>query len=233
MLSIIIPTYNEEKYLPKLLKSIKNQTFKDYEIIVSDNNSKDKTRQIAKEFGCKLVKGGNYPGISRNKGSKKAKGNFLLFVDADCLIPKNFLKSAMNEIETKNLDIAGCKVMPLSNKIVDNIAFSIYNLWIIATQFFYANASGHGIFCKKILHNKIKGFNENIKLSEDMDYCKRAGKKGKFRILNSVIIHTSARRFDNYGRFNTYLKLFLSAFYRLIFGEIKSNIFNYRFDYKK
>ena len=233
MLSIIIPTLNEEKYLPKLLKSIKNQTFKDYEIIVSDNNSKDKTRQIAKEFGCKLVKGGNYPGISRNKGSKKAKGNFLLFVDADCVIPKNFLKSAMNEIKTKNLDIAGCKVMPLSNKIVDNIAFSIYNLWIITTQFFYANASGHGIFCKKNLHNKIKGFNENIKLSEDMDYCKRARKKGKFRILNSVIIHTSTRRFDNYGRFNTYLKLFLSAFYRIIFGEIKTNIFNYRFDYKK
>ena len=163
MLRIIIPTLNEGKYLPELLKSIKNQTFKDYEIIVSDNNSKDKTRQIAKEFGCELVKGGNYPGISRNNGSKKAKGDFLLFVDADCIIPKNFLRSAMNEIKTKNLDIAGCKVMPLSNKIVDNIAFSIYNLWIIATQFFYANASGHGIFCEKNLHNKIKGFNENIK----------------------------------------------------------------------
>lgn len=233
MLSIIIPTLNEEKYLPKLLKSIKSQTFKDYEIIVVDNNSKDKTRTIAKKFGCKVVKGGEHPGISRNRGSRKAKGNLLLFMDADCEIHKGFLKNAVNEIKTKNLDIAGCKVMPLSNRIDDNIAFSIYNSWIIATQLFYANASGHGIFCNKKLHNKIKGFNENIRLSEDMDYCKRANKIGKFRILKSTIIHTSTRRFDYYGRFNTYLKLLLSAFYRPIFGEIKSNIFNYRFNYKK
>ena len=49
MISIVIPTLNEEKYLSKLLKSIKNQTFKDYEIIVSDNNSKDNTKKIAKK----------------------------------------------------------------------------------------------------------------------------------------------------------------------------------------
>ena len=233
MLSIIIPTLNEEKYLPKLLDSIKNQSFKDYEIVVADSNSKDKTREIVKKFNCKLTKGGNHPGISRNKGAKMAKGDLLLFMDADCIMHKDFLKNALNEIKTKNLSIAGCKVMPLSKRIDDKIAFSIYNLWILSTQFFYANASGHGIFCKKNLHNKTKGFDESIKLSEDMDYCKRARKHGKFRILKSVIIYTSTRRFDNYGRFNTHLKLLFSAFYRPIFGEIKSNIFNYRFDYKK
>jgi len=233
MLSIIIPTFNEEKYLPKLLQSIKKQGFKDYEVIVADYNSKDKTRQIAKKFGCKVSKGGNHPGISRNMGAKIAKGDFLLFMDADCIMQKEFLKNAMSEIKNKNLKIAGCKVMPLSKRIVDNLAFSIYNLWILATQFFYANASGHGIFCEKKLHIKTKGFNEKIKLSEDMDYCKRAKKLGKFRILSSVTVYTSTRRFDHYGRFSTFLKLLLSAFYRPIFGEIKTHTFNYRFDYKK
>jgi len=105
--------------------------------------------------------------------------------------------------------------------------------WIFSTQIYYPNATAHGLFCKKELHKDINGFNEKITLSEDMDYCKRAGKKGKFRIMNSVRVFTSTRRFDYYGHFSVFLKLFLSAMYRLIFGEIKSNIFHYNFDYKK
>lgn len=231
MLSIIIPTLNEEKYLPKLLKSVKSQTFKDYEIIVADYNSKDKTRQIAKRFGCKLVNGG-LPPKARNSGANKAKGSLLFFIDADCILRKNFFEKALNEIKDKNLDIAGCRIFPLSNKNIDKFAFLIYNFWIISTQKFYPNASGHGIFCKKELYKKINGFDEKIKLSEDMDYCKRAAKKGKFSILNSVRVFTSTRRFDCYGRPMVFLKLLFSALYRPIFGEIKSNIFNYRFDYK-
>ena len=92
MLSIIIPTKNEEKYLPNLLRSIKKQTFKDYEIIVADNNSKDKTKKIAKRYGCKIVKGG-LPGKARNQGAKFAEGDILLFLDSDPeLKTKIFLK---------------------------------------------------------------------------------------------------------------------------------------------
>ena len=57
-LSIIIPTYNEEKYLPELLKSIKEQNFSSYEIIVADNDSNDNTVKIAESYGCKVVSGG-------------------------------------------------------------------------------------------------------------------------------------------------------------------------------
>ena len=57
-LSIIIPTYNEEWYLPKLLDSLDNQTFSDFEIIVADNHSKDCTVSVAKKHGCRVVKGG-------------------------------------------------------------------------------------------------------------------------------------------------------------------------------
>ena len=54
MISIIIPAYNEGKYLPKLLKCIKDQTYKNYEVIVADADSKDKTKEIAKKFGCRI-----------------------------------------------------------------------------------------------------------------------------------------------------------------------------------
>lgn len=232
MLTIIIPTLNEEKYLPKLLGNLKRQKLKNYEIIIADAGSKDNTRKIAKKYWCNIVKGG-LPAVGRNNGAKKSKGRLLFFIDADCQIDDNFFQKALNEIEKKNLDLAGCFVWPLSNKVFDKIQFGIYNSWIFITQFFYPNASGHGIFCKKYIHNKINGFDERIMLSEDMDYVKRASKYGKFRILRSVNIFTSVRRFENEGRLKLGLKLLLSAFYRVVFGEIKNNIFKYRFSYKK
>lgn len=76
--SIVIPTYNEEEYLPKLLESIKMQSYDDYEIIVADANSNDRTREIAEEYGCIVVEGG-LPAVGRNNGAKVAKGEIILF----------------------------------------------------------------------------------------------------------------------------------------------------------
>ena len=233
MISIIIPTLNEEKYLEKLLNCIKKQTYKDYEIIVSDYNSKDKTRQVAKKFKCKIANGG-LPAKGRNTGAKAAKGDILFFIDADCVIKKDFLQKSLNEIKNRNLDVAGCYLWPLSRRVFDNSVFALFNFWIFLTQFFYASGpAGAGIFCKKSLHQKIKGFDEKIKLSEDMDYVKRASKYGKFRILSTVRTYTSVRRFNKEGRLKLVMKLFLAGVHRLIFGEIRTDIFKYRFNYKK
>lgn len=231
MLSIIIPTLNEEKYLPSLLKNIKDNNLENYEIIVADNNSKDKTRQIAKKYGCKVVQGA-LPSKAKNNGAKIARGSLLFFIDADCNIDKKFLNKALNEIDQKKSEVATCYVWPSTKNILINFEFGLYNSWIFFTQSFYANAS-HGIFCSKKIHKKIKGFDEEIKLSEDMDYVKRASKFGKFRILNSVKFSTSARRFEQEGAVKTGLKLLLSIFYRALFGEIKTDIFKYRFKHAK
>ncbi|MBI2650149.1 glycosyltransferase [Candidatus Woesearchaeota archaeon] len=232
MISIIIPAYNEEKYLPKLLECIKKQTYKDYEIIVADANSKDRTRQIAKKHGCRTVNGG-MPSVGRNNGAKAAKGDILLFLDADSLIEKDFLENALGDIEKRNLDVAGSYLHPLSGKFTDRIFLAIFNAWTCTTQFFYPNACGSGIFCKKSLHEKVNGFDETIKLSEDMDYVRRAGKYGKFRIIKNSKLVYSMRRYDKEGRFRVGLKLLLSAIYRLFFGEIRSDVFNYNLRYRK
>lgn len=232
MISIIIPAYNEEKYLPSLLKCIRNQTCRDYEIIVADAGSRDNTRQIAKKYGCRIVKGG-LPAVGRNNGAKAAKGSILLFLDADVVLDDNFLKNAVNEFKERELDIAGFYIHPLGNKAIDKIFFCIFNLWIFATQLFYPNASGSGILCRKWLHKKIKGFDETIKLSEDMDYAKRCGKYGRFRIIKSAKSYIAMRRFEKEGRFNVGFKLLLSAFYRIFFGEIRSDIFKYNLRYRK
>jgi len=232
MISIIIPTYNEEKYLPILLDCIKSQTYKDYEVIVADADSKDKTVALARKYGCKIVNGGA-PSIGRNNGAEKAKGQILLFLDADVQFDNYFLEMAINEFENRAVDVAGIYIYPLSDKIIDKIFLGIFDIWIYATQLFYPNAFGGGIFCKKDLHKKIKGFDETIKLSEDMDYVKRAGRVGKFRILKTVKISFSMRRYDNKGRFKVGFKLLASVFYRIFFGEIKTDVFNYQMKYKR
>lgn len=232
MISIIIPAYNEEKYIPSLLKCIRSQNYRNYEIIVADADSIDKTRQIAKKYGCRIVKGG-LPAAGRNSGAKAAKGSILLFLDADVELDHNFLKNALKEFKERELDIAGFYIHPLGNNVLDKIFFSIFNLWIFATQLFYPNASGSGILCRKWLHKKIRGFDESIKLSEDMDYAKRCGKYGRFRIIKSAKSYIAMRRFDKEGRFNVSFKLLLSALYRIFFGEIRSDIFKYNLRYRK
>lgn len=231
MLSIIIPAYNEEKYLPKLLDCIKMQSYKDYEVIVADANSKDKTRQIAKRYGCRIVNGG-MPAEGRNNGAKASKGDLLLFMDADAIIDRLFLENAVNEIKWKNLDVAAVYIYPDTNSFIYFVFLGIYNLLLFTTQLFSPHAVGSGIFCSRWLHNKVKGFDETVKLAEDADYVKRCGKIGKFRILNSAKACFSMRRYKQ-GKFKTALGLMGWELHRIFFGEIRTDIFRYRWDYKK
>ena len=229
MLSIIIPTLNEEKYLPLLLEAIKKQNFADYEIIVADGGSKDKTIQIARNYSCKIVKGG-LPAKGRNEGVREARGEIFLFMDADSIfLPENFLKNLLEEFEKRKLDIASFPIYPRGNW-VDRFAYGLYNFLVNLTQKFSAYAT-NSILVKKEIHQKIGGFNEEIKIAEDHVYVKRARKFGKFGFIKTEPILTSTRRLEQDGRVKTYLKYFLAWIYMFFFGDIKSDIFKYRFNY--
>ncbi len=107
-ISIIIPTYNEEKYLPILLKCISKQTLKPEEVIVADNYSKDQTREIAQKFGAKIVDGG-IQSVGRNNGAKIAKGDILIFIDADISFDEKFLENCIKQFICSKLDLGVCK----------------------------------------------------------------------------------------------------------------------------
>jgi len=228
MLSIIIPTLNEEEYLPLLLGGIKKQKFNDYEIIIADAGSKDKTVEIAKNYGCKIVSGGS-PAEGRNEGAKIAKGDIFLFMDADNIfLPENLLKQLIKEFERRKLGVASFPIYPNGNGI-DKFAYSVYNWWVNSIQKFLAYAT-NSVLVKKEICQKIGGFNKEIKIGEDHDFAKRASKIGKFGFIKTEPVLTSTRRFAREGRFKTYLKYFLAGVYMSFFGPVKSDIFKYRLD---
>ena len=105
--SVIIPAYNEEKYLPACLKPLVNQDFprEKYEVIVVDIVSIDKTPQIAKKFKVKLIKEPKKGLIrARQRVLKIAKGQYIAHTDADCLVPKNWLSTIFKHFtENKNI----------------------------------------------------------------------------------------------------------------------------------
>ena len=228
MLSIIIPALNEEKCLPVLLKEIKKQGFNEGEVIVADAGSTDKTIEIAKNFGCRIVKGG-LPAKGRNEGAKIARGDILLFTDADNIcLPEGFLKNLLEEFERRKLDVASFPICPKGN-IFDKLAYGIYNRWVQLIQRFSAYAT-NSVLVRKDIHQKIGGFDEEIKIAEDHFYAKTAKKFGKFGFIKTKPVLTSTRRFEKDGRLKTYLKYVIAGIYMFFFGPIKKDIFRYRFD---
>ena len=98
--SIIVPVYNVEEYIDDCLKSIKNQTFKDYEVIVVNDGTKDNSMDIVKKYDVEIINQEN-GGLSaaRNAGVKKAKGEYLIFLDSDDYIEKDLLKKINDSIK--------------------------------------------------------------------------------------------------------------------------------------
>ena len=98
IVTIVIPTFNEEKDVGNVIKSLHKQTFKNFEIIIVDDGSTDKTREIIRKFKrVKLIEGQHKgPGFSRNLGAKNAKGKFLVFVDADMTFGKEYIKNLIS-----------------------------------------------------------------------------------------------------------------------------------------
>lgn len=219
---------NEEVCLSKLLSSIKEQSFTDYEIIIADHLSSDNTIHIANKYTDIIVDGG-LPGVGRNNGAKVATGDIILFLDADVILPKDFLKHSINEFQSRGLGVATVGITPLSNRLIDCFMHDVYNNFVILTANVMPYAPGFCIFVNRTIHNMIGGFNERIRLGEDSEYVQRASRLSVFGILHSERILVSVRRLDEDGRLNVVMKYILSGLYMLLIGNIYTDIFKYRF----
>lgn len=228
IISIVIPALNEEEYLPKLLKSLKTQTFQDFEVIVADAGSKDKTIEVAESYGAKVVPGG-MPGPGRNRGAEVAKGDFLFFFDADVELPDDFLEKALEEMDERFLDLATCEFVPQSKYQLDKIMFKLANLTVKVNQTINPRAAGFCIFITRRLFNRVGGFDEKVKIAEDHDLVDRASRFRPLRFLNNVQLSVSIRRLVKEGRFALIEKYFQVEMHLLTKGSIRDEIIEYEF----
>lgn len=212
LLSIVIPTRNEEKYLPRLLYSIERQDLYreegNIEVIVADDFSKDNTREIACAFGCNIV-GGGFPDTARNNGAGVANSNLLLFLDADTLLPReNFLRRALREINSKGADVAGALLKPTRTtspreNFLHEAFYAAGNIGMILGQRTRNPFMQACMFAKKNVHMAVGGF-PPYWFGEDSAYAKNAVELGyRFELLRDcgkVLI--SPRRLQKKGFWN-------------------------------
>ena len=225
--SVVIPTRNEERYLPVLLASLAAQTLPVHEVIVADAGSTDATPRLADEAGARVVPGG-HPGFGRNEGAQAATGDWLLFLDADVRLPPDALEVAFREMAREGLDSASCWFAPDSRR-----AFLRLNHWLSSHYFRLTSKAGwpHSIGAFLLLpkrrHDEIGGFDLSIKVAEDQDYVRRLARTGRYGFLRRPVVEIAARRFDAEGSFLMSLKWIGIELHRLILGEIRGEYFRY------
>jgi glycosyltransferase involved in cell wall biosynthesis len=234
--SICIPTLNEEKYVGGILSCLTKQTFKDFEVIVVDGKSTDKTKGVVLGFKDKLdIKFMQCPkrGVScqRNYAAKKAKNEYIIFFDADVQIDNDFIEKIREYLEKNDIDILTSWNKPLSTRIDDELLFLFNNFFALELiKKISPGAIGVFICVKRKSFEKIGGFRENINYAEDYDLVKRFFKSGfKYVLLKKPQIKVSVRRLEKEGRVNMTIKQLKAATYYILEGEdfadkIKSKI---------
>ncbi len=230
-LSVVIPTKNEERYLPTVLDALQRQTLQPKEIIVADADSSDNTRLLAKRAGAIVVDGG-LPSTGRNRGAAVATGDLIFFFDADVIIDDDaFLANAVKEFTERNFGIATCNLGVIGGNWFDLTVHYLYNYYVRFMRGFQPHAPGFCILIQKSLHEAIGGFDEAITFCEDHEYAGRAAQKGKFGLLNSVKIFVTTRRQERDGRLSMSCKYVLAEFHLIFLGPIRDDRFKYGFGY--
>lgn len=225
--SIVIPALNEEKFLPKLLDSLVHQTQKDFEVVVVDGSSKDKTVAIAKSYAKKLPKlqvivskKASLP-LQRNMGAKATNAPWLIFVDADSVLFPNFIERISEYIREEKPSFFTTWLRPDSEKSADaNIAL-LGNLMLnVSLTMHRPLASGPLTVVTRTAFDRVGGYNEAHAYNEDVDFSLRVSKAHyTLRILPETLYVWSLRRLRRQGTLKVIQQYIVSAFPILVFNK--------------
>jgi glycosyltransferase involved in cell wall biosynthesis len=209
-LSIIIPTLNEERYLGAMLENIRAKlTSYEYEIIVSDGGSWDKTLEIAKKYAITL----KYEDVERktiswqrNRGAQIARGNFLVFMDTsvNILEPNSFFRQALARFEKDPKLVAlapKIRIFPNKETFADVFfgAFFNYIFWLENNVLGIGAAPGKFQIIRADAFRKVGGYREDLVVAEDLDIFARLAKIGHTRIALNLTVYHSGRRIHTVG----------------------------------
>lgn len=238
MISVIIPVYNNETFLLQLFTDILNQTYKDFEVIFINDGSKDNSQLLLQDFcsnnpfaTCYFKENG---GVSsaRNLGLEKAKGDYIVFWDADDYVDKDFLKLMVSNLQKDTLTVCGFSHINDKNEKVDRVLekskiVSKNQIAFMQENWFF-NALWNKIFVKDIiLKNNIK-FNENYSVGEDTLFIAEYIKHVKNYLIINSSLYTYVRRQ------NTAMTKYCSSIYdshRQIYESIFSSLESEQEDY--
>ncbi|WP_103664043.1 TIGR04283 family arsenosugar biosynthesis glycosyltransferase [Gracilimonas amylolytica] len=214
MVSIIIPVFNEEKNIGKLVAFLKeNTTVGDAEIIVVDGGSKDQTAAEAEKAGASVHKSPKKGRAQQmNYGAKVAKGEWLYFLHADSFPPPSFLNDIQKAIESGAC--SGCFRLTFDR---DHPALTFY-AWFTKFDVDLFRFGDQSLFVEKKVFNEINGFDEALVVMEDQEIVRRIKKRMQFRIIPKSVT-TSARRYEEIGVFK--LQLIFSIIVLLFYAGVK------------
>lgn len=218
LVSVVVITLNEEKRLPRLLACLAAQSFQDFEVIVADAKSTDRTRAIAKTWGARVVRGG-LPGIGRNAGARAARGRLLQFFDADVEPARDFLERNVDAFTKNGFVVASTRSKPSSGSFAGRFFYAWWDGLAWLTQRFRPYAAGYALLVKRTVFSHVKGFDERIRFAEDIEFTRRAARHGRFGIL-PVAITVSDRRYIKGGALRA-LKTYLLWFFNDLFRPKK------------
>jgi len=205
-LSLIIPAYNEEKFIGATLGSILKakasfSSPSSIEVIVVDNCSTDNTSSIARTFGAKVVTENERRIASvRNKGAKVAQGAIVGFLDADSRITPNMFNS-INAAMSSGQYVGGGTLVKFNRNSLG--LFLTYCITVIPARWLLGVMGGL-IFSEKQAFEKIGGFNESLYCAEDSKFILDLKKysrqvRKRFKIITTDYVTTSTRTFDKLG----------------------------------
>jgi len=232
--SIIIPAHNEENNIGKLLGTIEKQSFRDFEVLVSDSDSQDETCKVVDEFRKRipslslLEEKTQNVAAARNNGAKNAVGEYLIFFDADVYIEEHFLKAAMRHIQVDHPSMMTVWNRPSPPSWRGRFIFGMMNRLIQMLQYTNPAANGPCIIMKRTLFESIGGFDQSIFFGEDYDIVKRAHEKGgTMRVYKNPLLFVSTRRFDKEGVIISLYKTITALLHQIFIGPVRKPIFKY------
>jgi GT2 family glycosyltransferase len=203
--SIVVPAYNEERLLPAALKSIlaAARAFDGWawELIVCDNNSTDRTAEIAREAGAVVVfEPHNQISRARNRGASVAAGEWLVFVDADSTPSRELFADLRAAIEEGRVLAGGAAIAVEADEWAVRAALGFWNALSRALRW----AAGAFVYCEAAAFRRAGGFSEELYASEELDLSRKLKKLAReqgreFRILTAHPLLTSNRKMHLYG----------------------------------
>ncbi|MDQ3682832.1 MAG: TIGR04283 family arsenosugar biosynthesis glycosyltransferase [Bacteroidota bacterium] len=190
-ISIIIPTYNEERNIEALILFLqKYANDKVAEIIVCDGGSEDRTLEVAGNTGVETVicplKG---RASQMNFGASLASGDILYFIHADTFPPKSFVNDIFEALE------GGYDLGRYKTKFISDMPILRINEWFTQFDLFICMGGDQTLFVRKALFEQLGGFKEEMELMEEYEFCHRARLHGKYKIMNGTAL-VSARKYE-------------------------------------